>query len=180
MSNGSASAGNASSPKSSNTQTLIGCGILVLGAAMAVGATLIPSEAGYSGVGPNFLPGLVSAVLMICGVLAFLGTRKGGFRNLEEAPGAERGFWSGFAWMSAGLLSNAALITTIGFILSCTLCFALAVRGLRTAEVDKVGFDVKQFIKDLLIGAAIAAPVYWMFTKLLAINLPGLTTTGWI
>ena len=83
--------------------------------------------------------------------------------------------------MSAGLLSNAALITTIGFILSCTLCFALAVRGLRTAEADKVvGFDVKQFIKDLLIGAAIAAPVYWMFTKLLAINLPGLTTTGWI
>ncbi|HQX58843.1 MAG TPA: tripartite tricarboxylate transporter TctB family protein, partial [Burkholderiaceae bacterium] len=31
-----------------------------------------------------------------------------------------------------------------------------------------------------LIGIAIAAPVYWMFTKLLAINLPGLTTTGWI
>jgi putative tricarboxylic transport membrane protein len=61
------------------------------------------------------------------------------------------------------------------------LCFALAVRGLRTAEADKVvGFDVGQFIKDLLIGAAIAAPVYWMFTKLLAINLPGLTTTGWI
>ena len=30
------------------------------------------------------------------------------------------------------------------------------------------------------IGLAIAAPVYWMFTKLLAINLPGLTSTGWI
>jgi putative tricarboxylic transport membrane protein len=64
---------------------------------------------------------------------------------------------------------------------SCTLCFALAVRGLRTAEADKIGsFDMKQFIKDLLIGAAISAPVYWMFTKLLAINLPGLTSTGWI
>ena len=30
------------------------------------------------------------------------------------------------------------------------------------------------------IGFAIAAPVYWMFGKLLAINLPGLTGTGWI
>jgi putative tricarboxylic transport membrane protein len=83
--------------------------------------------------------------------------------------------------MSAGLLANAALITTIGFILSCTLCFALAVRGLRTAELEKIGtFNGKQFFKDLLIGFAIAAPVYWMFTKLLAINLPGLTSTGWI
>ena len=36
--------------------------------------------------------------------------------------------------MSAGLLANAALITTIGFILSCALCFVLAVRGFQPAE----------------------------------------------
>jgi len=30
------------------------------------------------------------------------------------------------------------------------------------------------------VGALIAAPVFWMFTKLLAINLPGLTQTGWL
>jgi len=48
--------------------------------------------------------------------------------------------------VSAGLLLNAALITTLGFILSCTLCYLLA----------------------------------WMFTQFLAINLPGLTNTGWI
>ena len=33
---------------------------------------------------------------------------------------------------------------------------------------------------DLGTGLAIALPVYWLFTKLLAINLPGLTGTGWI
>jgi hypothetical protein len=38
------------------------------------------------------------------------------------------------AWVSAGVLANAALITVIGFILSCTLCFMLAVRGLRLSE----------------------------------------------
>jgi putative tricarboxylic transport membrane protein len=167
--------------KEAINQTLIGCGVLALGGIMALGAVMIPSEAGYSGVGPNFLPGLVSAVLMLCGAWVIWEARTGGFRNMDVAPGADTGFWSGFAWMSAGLLSNAALITTIGFILSCTLCFALAVRGLRTASMDKPkGFDVGQFAKDLAIGAAIAAPVYWMFTKLLAINLPGLTTTGWI
>lgn len=148
---------------------------------MAAGAVMIPSEAGYSGVGPNFLPGLVAAVLLLCGAWVIWEARTGGFRNMEEPTGADKGFWSGFAWMSAGLLANAALITTIGFILSCTLCFALAVRGLRTAEEHQFsGFSVVQFAKDVAIGFAIAAPVYWMFTKLLAINLPGLTTTGWI
>jgi putative tricarboxylic transport membrane protein len=33
---------------------------------------------------------------------------------------------------------------------------------------------------DLLIGLAIAAPVFWLFTKVLAVNLPALTTTGWL
>ena len=162
-------------------QLWVGCGGLAVGVVMAAGAAMIPAEAGYSGVGPNFLPMLVAVVLLVCGAWIIWEARSGGFRNMEAPNGAETGFWSGFAWMSAGLLANAALITTIGFILSCTLCFALAVRGLRTAEADKIGgFDVKQFIKDLLIGAAIAAPVYWMFTKFLAINLPGLTSTGWL
>jgi putative tricarboxylic transport membrane protein len=162
-------------------QIWVGCGVLAVGALMAAGAAMIPAEAGYSGVGPNFLPMLVSIVLLVCGAWILWEARSGGFRNMDAPNGADTGFWSGFAWMSAGLLANAALITTIGFILSCTLCFALAVRGLRTAELDKIGvFNGKQFFKDLLIGFAIAAPVFWMFTKLLAINLPGLTSTGWI
>jgi putative tricarboxylic transport membrane protein len=165
----------------SKGQLLLGVGVLVLGVSMLVGATMIPSEAGYAGVGPDFLPTLVGIVLSLCGVFVVWEALSGGFRNMEAPNGADTGFWPGFAWMSAGLLANAALITTIGFILSCTLCFALAVRGLRTAELEKISsFKVKQFLKDLLIGFAIAAPVYWMFTKLLAINLPGLTATGWI
>ena len=29
-------------------------------------------------------------------------------------------------------------------------------------------------------GVLIAAPVFWLFTKLLAIQLPGLTASGWL
>jgi putative tricarboxylic transport membrane protein len=43
------------------------------------------------------------------------------------------------AWVAAGVLANAALITTLGFILSCTLCFVLAVRGLRVSEGKAAG-----------------------------------------
>ena len=169
--------------RSTGPQTLIGVGILVIGGVIAGGATMIPSEAGYGGVGPNFLPWVVGVCLLLCGVLVIREARTGGYSNMEEPSGASTGYWRGFAWMSAALLSNAALITTIGFILSCTLCFVLAVRGLRNADNQErpaPAFEPMELLRDALIGAAIAAPVYWMFTKLLAINLPGLTSSGWI
>ena len=46
---------------------LIGAGVLVLAGLLALGARDISSEAGYSGVGPNFLPWFVAAVLALCG-----------------------------------------------------------------------------------------------------------------
>jgi putative tricarboxylic transport membrane protein len=160
-------------------QALVGAGTALLGLGMAVGAAMIPGEAGYGGVGPNFLPWVVSIALALCGVLLVVEALRGGFREMEEPSGAAQGHWPGFAWVSAGLLANAALITTIGFILSCMLCFVLAVRGFKSAE-GRLDVSIGALLKDAAIGFAIAAPVYWMFTKLLAINLPGLTNTGWL
>lgn len=160
-------------------QTAIGVGTLAIGAGLAVGAISISSEAGYSGVGPNFLPWVVAAMLVVCGALLVREARSGGFRNRDEPSGAASGHWPGFAWMSAALLLNAALITTIGFILSCMLCFVLAVRGLKSAE-GRLDLRPRAWAVDAAVGFAIAAPVYWMFTQLLAINLPGLTGTGWL
>ena len=160
-------------------QTLVGAGALLLGAVLAVGAAQTRSEAGYSGVGPNFLPWVVALALMLCGAGLLLQSLRGGFRDMDAPSGADSGHWIGFAWVSVGLLANAALITTIGFILSCTLCFVLAVRGFKSAE-GRADFNPRSIAIDALIGFAIAAPVYWMFSQLLAINLPGLTDTGWL
>jgi putative tricarboxylic transport membrane protein len=162
-----------------NPQLLIGAGSLVGGLALAAGATQISSEAGYAGVGPNFLPWVVAVGLIVCGALMVREALSGGFRHMDEPTGAASGHWAGFLWVSAALLLNAALITRIGFIASCTLCFVLAVRGYKSAE-GRLDLSVRAFLVDAAIGFAIAAPVYWMFTKLLAINLPGLTSTGWI
>lgn len=160
-------------------QTLVGLGVLVVGAVMAFGATFIPSDAGYAGVGPNALPWLVAVVLMVCGGWLVWEARTGGYREMEEPSGAAQGDWRAVAWVVGGVVANASLITTLGFILSCALCFALAVRGLRLAE-GKGGGGAKRSAIDLLTGVAIAAPVFWMFSKLLAINLPGLTASGWL
>jgi putative tricarboxylic transport membrane protein len=159
-------------------QTLIGAGVLAVAAVMAAGATQISSEAGYSGIGPNFLPWFIAAALALFGGFMIWEARTGGFRNAEEPSGAATGDWRGFAWASAGLLANALLITRLGFIISCGICFVLAARGLRISEDKPV--TLASTGRDALMGVAIAAPVYWMFTKLLAINLPGLTSTGWL
>lgn len=170
------------SQRSRRLQTLVASGTIVLALGMAWGAWDIPSEAGYSGVGPNFLPLLVSSALLMCGGVLLWEAQTTGFADMEDALG-EKPYWQGFVWMSTGLLLNAALITTLGFILSCTLCFVMACRGLRQAEQvgsDTAGLDLRSWGHDTVIGFLIAAPVYWMFTQFLAINLPGLTNTGWI
>lgn len=161
-------------------QTWVGAAVAIVGMLLAYGATSIPSQAGYAGVGPNFLPWLVTVVLVVCGTWLIYEARTGdGFRDMDEAAGAERGDWAAFAWISAGVLANAALITTIGFILSCTLCFMLAVRGLRISDGRPPG-SVRQTALDFAVGFLIAAPAFWVFSMLLAIHLPGLTETGWL
>lgn len=171
---------NPSSSDSTLMQTLVGAGVVLTGFALAVGALGIPSAAGYGGIGPNFLPWLVAAVLTLCGVLIIREARTGGFRNMEAPSGAQRTHWTPGIWVSAGLLANAALITTIGFILSCTLCYVLAVQGLRRAAGEPAANRPRTWAIDVVTGAAISAPVFWMFTQFLAINLPGLTQSGWI
>ena len=59
------------------------------------------------------------------------------------------------------------------------MCFVLAVRGLRSSEGRPAG-DVRKTLVDVITGLLIALPVYWLFTKVLSINLPGLTGTGWL
>lgn len=157
----------------------VGAGTLALGALIVAGATQIRSDAGYGGVGPNFLPWVVGLALLVCGGFLLWEAASGGFRLMEEPSGDESGHWPGFLWVSAGVLCTAALITRIGFVLACGLCFMLAVRGFKSAQGQR-DRSAATWLVDLGVGMAIAAPVYWMFGKLLAISLPGLTASGWI
>ena len=160
-------------------QALVSVGVLLTAAGLALGALDIPADAGYGGVGPNFLPWLVAAVLAACGVVLLHEALRGGFRAMHEPSGAAHANVPAFVWVSVGLLLNAALITTVGFIVSCTLCYVFAVQGLRRAAGQDAG-SVRTWLVDAMTGALISAPVFWTFTQFLAINLPGLTQTGWL
>ena len=165
---------------SPRAQTIVGAGVLLVAAGMAFGALQISGEAGYGGVGPNFLPWLCTVVLAICGAWLVWEARTGGYREMAEASGHPKADIGSFVWVSAGLLVNAALIGAVGFIVSCTICYVLAVQGLRRAARQPQAGSVGTWVKDVLTGLAISAPVFWAFTQFLAINLPGLTGTGWL
>ena len=160
------------------TQQAVGIGCIALGGLLAAGAVSIPSEAGYAGVGANFLPWLVAAALAVCGGWLVWEARTGGFRALDEPADETPANWRCMAWVSAGLLLNALLITRVGFVLSCTLLFVLAARGFRLSMGQAV--PVARTLLDAVIGLMISAPAYWLFTKALGLTLPGLTRTGWI
>ncbi|MCD2514024.1 tripartite tricarboxylate transporter TctB family protein [Comamonas endophytica] len=161
-------------------QTAVGAGVLLVAAGLAFGALQIPGDAGYGGVGPNFLPWVCAAVLALCGAWLVWEALSGGFRAMAVPTGSHRADWPAAVWVSAGLLLNAALITTLGFILSCTLCYVLAVQGLRRAAGQPQAGQLRTWGVDLFSGLCISAPVFWVFTQFLAINLPGLTGTGWL
>jgi putative tricarboxylic transport membrane protein len=169
-------------------ETWVSAALIAVGAAMAWGARDIPSEAGYGGVGANFLPWVVALALMACGTVLLWQARTGGYRDMDDvddaddvgdvevAAGDGRADWPGFVWVSAGLLLNAASIERLGFVLSCALTYVLAVRGLKRAHGQQRG----GWLLDVITGVLLAMPVYWLFTRLLAINLPSLTATGWL
>ncbi|MCT9809699.1 tripartite tricarboxylate transporter TctB family protein [Acidovorax sp. Be4] len=161
-------------------QTVVGAGVLLVGVALAFGALSIPGNAGYGGVGPNFLPWVCAAVLALCGGWLVFEARSGGYRAMAAPSGGVHADWRAGVWVAAGLLLNAALITTLGFIFSCSLCYVLATQGLRRAAGQPLAGLPRTWGIDLFTGLCISAPVYWVFTQFLAINLPGLTGTGWL
>jgi len=73
----------------SSPQIAIGLFGLVLSLLMMWGATSISSEAGYAGVGPNFLPWVVAVFLAVCSAWLIWESISGGYRNMPEASGAE-------------------------------------------------------------------------------------------
>lgn len=175
----------------------VGAGVCALALVMAWGAYGLPSDPGYTGVGANFMPWVVAGALGLFGLLLCVQAMRGKLRPVSDNPISEHSLaesptdstfrrsadWKSFIWVAAGLLLNAALIERVGFVLSCALCFVLAVRGLRLAEGKSLPLGSggwQQLLRDIGIGLLLSTPVFWLFTKGLNVNLPGLTGTGWL
>ena len=151
-------------------ETALSLGLLALGIATAVGTALLPSEGGYARIGPNVMPGVIAAGLILLGIWLLYEVLSGGWRNMPPQDAEQRGehafHGAAFAWVSAGLFAHMALIESGGFVLAGAALFACVARG----------FGSPRFARDLAIGFAMAIAVFAFFVLALTVSLPA----GWL
>ena len=94
----------------------------------------------------------------------------GGWRERVPDDPVERGehaFHAGaFAWVSAGLFAQMALIHSGGFVIAAMVLYALVARG----------FGSTRWLRDAAIGLVLGVIVYLFFVRFLNVNLPA----GWL
>jgi putative tricarboxylic transport membrane protein len=154
----------------SGAEIALSLGVLALGAGVVAVTAQLPSEGGYARLGPNFVPGVVGAGLLLLGLWLGWEALSGGWRNGAEDDAAARGEHAfrgaAFGWITAGLFAHMALIGWAGFVLAGMVLFACVARG----------FGSVRPARDAALGLVLSLGVFLFFVKLLNVNLPA----GWL
>lgn len=154
----------------SAAEIALSVGVVALGVGVAAVTASLPSEGGYARIGPNFIPAVVAAGIILLGIWLAFEAFSGGWRNAAPDDPGERGEHAfnaaAFAWISAGLFAHMALIGWAGFVIAATVLFACIAQG----------FGSRRVIRDLSIGIVLALAIFLFFVKLLNVNLPA----GWL
>jgi putative tricarboxylic transport membrane protein len=158
------------STRGGRVELILSLGVLALGILATVVAFRLPEAGGYSRIGPNFVPRLVSVGMIVLGIWLLAEVVTGGWRERVPDDPAERGehafHFGAFAWVSAGLFAQMALINTGGFVLAAMALYALVARG----------FGSSRWLRDLAIGLVLGVAVFLFFVRFLNVNLPA----GWL
>jgi putative tricarboxylic transport membrane protein len=148
----------------SRAEVALSLGVIALGIGVAGVTATLPSEGGYAGIGPNFIPAVLAAGIIVLGVWLAVEAFTGGWRKApEHEPVFER---KPFLWVSAGLFAHMALIGWAGFILAGIVLFVCVARG----------FGSRRIVRDISIGLVFTLGIHLFFVKLLNVNLPA----GWL
>ena len=139
-------------------------GVVALGIGVAAVTATLPSEGGYAGIGPNFIPAVVAAGIILLGVWLSIEAFRGGWRKRAEV--SEVFEPRPFLWVSGGLFAHMLLIGWAGFVVAGTALFLCVARG----------FGSRRPIRDFTIALALSLGIYLFFVKLLNVNLPA----GWL
>lgn len=138
--------------------------VMMLSAVFGVGATQLPADTGYAGIGSAFMPTVVAVLLLLVGSLLMWQAFTGGFRNFTDGVAELIADHRGALWVTVGIMATAALMTKLGFVIAATTLFVCVARG----------FGSKTWLRDVITGAVLVLPVFWLFTLVLDVNLPRL------
>jgi putative tricarboxylic transport membrane protein len=151
-------------------ELVLSAGVLALGSFALYTALRLPSAGGYSGIGPNAIPIAVAGGLTVLGVWLLIEAITGGWRARTTDDPIERGEHTfhapAFAWVTAGLFAQMALMHSAGFVVAAAVLFAAVARG----------FGSTRPVRDAAIGLVLALAVFLFFVKFLNVGLPA----GWL
>lgn len=121
----------------------------------------IPTDGGYSAVGPRFAPLAVGVGLLAIGLLLLRQALTGGWREMPPPPDEPLHLPS-FLWIAWGLALQMAIIGVVGFTIASTILFAAVARG----------FGSHRLVFDAIVGFVLTAAVFLFFTRVLGLALP--------
>jgi putative tricarboxylic transport membrane protein len=141
----------------------VGGAVLLAAVFFAIGLPFVDGQGGYAGLSPRFLPSLVTLGLAICGLLLLLQP------NAIEATSDEAqtavfqpARFRRLGLLMGGLIAHLVFINWIGFVLASAWLMAIVARA----------YGSQTFLRDALMGFAVAFPIWLLFTQLLGLNLP--------
>lgn len=140
-------------------ETVLGLGVVAFALIAAWQASVIPTSPLYARIGPTIFPRAAAALLFILGALLVVQGLRGGWQDQAEKDIPLD--WRALSLVAAGLVANAALIGTLGFVLASTLMFTLVAAG----------FGSRRPWFDAPIGCALAMAAYFGFAGALGVNI---------
>lgn len=138
--------------------------ILGLGGMILAQTPSISQSAGFTVVGPRVFPIIVGTGCLFFGTLFFLRVTVIPDRALIEDIIAEeqRTDWSTTLLLLGILITYAAILSPLGYVIATTLFFPLSSRVLGSPRLRR----------DTLVGLVISVVIYVTFTRLLGVRLP--------
>jgi len=144
---------------------LVALGVLALGGYFAYGALTISVAQTYARVGPRFFPLLVAAGLLLCGALLLIEALRGRAAPPEAGEDVDADLppdLRAVGTVAAALVVYVLLLESAGFVVaSAALFWGVA-----------LAFGSRAWLRDPLLGLALALVVYGAFTRLLGLRLP--------
>lgn len=141
---------------------IFGAAILVLGIAVLIGSFSIPVGFSYDAAGPRLFPLLIGSGLCVSAVVVLLDARSDEPSPASAAEDETPTDWRPVVIISAALLFEAALITTLGWIPVTATVFAAGTWA----------FGDRRIWRNLAIGVAFATFILVAFNFGLGLNLP--------
>jgi putative tricarboxylic transport membrane protein len=141
----------------------VGVAVLLTALFFGVGLQYVDAQGGYAGLSPRFLATVVTVGLTICGGLIFFQTNSV-FSESEDAGTAinTQARFKRLGILVAGLAVHLLVIGLVGFVIA---------SGFLMSAVA-YAYGNKRVLRNLLIGVAIALPIWGLFTQVLGLNLP--------